>query len=190
MEKVEVHRGWLEKADGLPQVCLKTGEATGGKVQKRKLITAPAWAVIFIALGALPYVLIRMAMGEQVTLHMPRSSATIKKSRLLTAAGWLAILVGFMVFVVGAGGNSSVQMIAGGLIVVAAIAFLIWVRRACSVSIRMKHKDPTVRLKGVHPVAAAAIQRHIAASLAMTNTQPPPMSAWTGPVVPGGVTGR
>jgi hypothetical protein len=190
MEKVEIHRGWLEKADGLPQICLKTGTATGGKVQKRKLMTAPSWAAIFIVLGALPYVLIRMAMGEQITMYVPRTAASVTKSRLLTGAGWLAMFVGFMVFVVGAGGSSSVGMIGGGLIMVASIAFLIWVRRTCSVGVKMKHKDPTVRLSGVHPVAAAALHRHISASLATTNTPPPPMSAWTGPVVPGGITGR
>jgi hypothetical protein len=190
MEKVEIHRGWLEKADGLPQICLKTGEASGGKVQKRKLMTAPTWAAIFILLGALPYVLIRMAMGEQITLHLPRTAASVTKSRLLAGAGWLAMFVGFMVFVVGAGGSSSVVMIAGGLIMVAAIAFLIWVRRTYGVGVKMKHQDPTVRLSGVHPVAAAAIQRHISASLAVANTPAPPLSAWTGPVVPGGITGR
>jgi hypothetical protein len=157
MEDAEIHRGWLERSDALPHTCFRTGQPTGGMVRKRKLVTAPAWTGVLILLGALPYILLRTAVGETVTLLIPESPENRKQRRLTVAVAILLAMVGFGLFVFGTYNKVTPVWPLGLVIIIGSIALSIWNVRAHSIGVRMKHKDPTVRLKRVYPGAAVAM---------------------------------
>jgi hypothetical protein len=178
MEDILIHRGWLERAEALPQICLRTGQPTGGLVLKRKLTTAPGWTAIFVVFGALPYLLIRMAIGDNVTLLVPESTENRKQRRLIGAGVIALAMVGMVIFLKGADRSSGPIAWLGVAMGVGAVALAIWNRKAHSIGVRMKHKDPTVRLKRVDPSIAAAMRAHMT-PLAPGSSFPPP-AAMTG----------
>jgi hypothetical protein len=53
VDKIVINRGWLEQTNALPPICLRTGVATDGNIEKRKISTAPAWAGVFVVFGGL-----------------------------------------------------------------------------------------------------------------------------------------
>ena len=161
VEELDIHRGWLEQTGGLPPICLRTGLQTGGRVRKRKVVTAPAWVAIFILFGALPYALLRMAIGEQMTFLIPESPDLRKKRWSTAAAATLLATFGFFVLIVGVANQHAAYGLLGFAMVIGSIALAIWNGRAHSVAVRVKHKDPTVRLKRVDANTAAEIRRHM-----------------------------
>ena len=139
-------------------MCLRTGAPTEGLVQKRKITTAPPWVGIFIIFGALPYAILRAAIGEQITLLVPESRE-VRKRRQLTAAATVALVfVGLLAFTVGAVKNQALTEIVGALVFVGAIGLAIWNGQQHSIGVRMKHKDPTVTLKRLNADVASQLQ--------------------------------
>lgn len=176
MEDVLIHRGWLERPNALPQICLRTGQPTGGIVRKRKIITAPAWIAVCVVFGALPYLLLRMVTGENVTLHVPESPENRKQRRLTGSAAIALVFVGLMISFVGADRSSGAIALVGVAMFVGALALVIWSSFTHSIRVRMKHKDPTVRLKRVDPGTAAALRIHMMPP-ASGSALPPPNAA-------------
>ena len=158
MEDVRIHRGWLERSEVLPHICLRTGQPSGGMVRKRKIVTAPAWTAILVVLGALPYILARTAVGENITFYVPESPENRKQRRLMVAAAFALAIVGTVVMVGGMFAESNPTFLLGLAVIISAVPLSIWNVRAHSIGVRMKHQDPTVRLKRVHPSAAATLQ--------------------------------
>jgi hypothetical protein len=153
VDKIAINRGWLEQANALPPVCLKTGQPTEGETQKRTPKTAPAWTPVLFLFGIVPYAIARNVAGERVTLHIPKTRSGTKASLIYERIGLLAATIGFVLIVVAAGVGSGATYCLGFAAIVAAIVLANWEARANNIGTRLKHKDPIVVLSRVHPDA-------------------------------------
>jgi hypothetical protein len=190
MQKVEVHRGWLEQAGGIPPVCLRTGEPTNGLVRKRNIVTAPGWVAIFVLFGALPYIIARSAVGDKVTLQLPISPACRNKSRIYSLVA-LVVCIASVVPIGGGLGGSSTMVLLGLAVFCGGIGLAIWNRLTHNIGIKMSHKNPTVTLKRIHPDAATALRDRVASALATRPPAPQGPAVWSPPAgsVPGAFFG-
>jgi hypothetical protein len=156
VDKIAINRGWLEQANALPPICLKTGLATHGNIQKRIVSTAPLWAAVFIVFGGLGYIIARSAFGETVTLHIPRAKG-VKEPHSISVGILSLYLLAISFLVLGAGTAGLLANVSGLVTLVVATALAVMNSQTKAVGVRMKHADPTVVLNRVHPAAAQVL---------------------------------
>jgi hypothetical protein len=156
VEKIAINRGWLEQTNALPPICLMTGVATDGNVQKRKISTAPAWVGVFLVFGLIGYIILRAALGETLTLNLPRAKR-IKVPHSISVGILFLYLIALSFLVLGVGSVGMPAVLSGLVTLVVATTLAVTNTQTKTVGVRIKHANPTIVLNRVHPVAAQAL---------------------------------
>lgn len=70
-----------------PHVCVKTGRPAQTLV-KVQLRWSPAWTIVFLILGPIPYIIAALVAGKRRDVELPATLAVAKRRRLLVSLAW------------------------------------------------------------------------------------------------------
>jgi hypothetical protein len=119
---------WAATGYGLPGVCARHGEPATQRVNTRFVSRAPAWAIPFILLGALPYLIVVMAVRKTVNAQNWPYCAQCQAQRqrnLIIGVGGLVLSIVILCTGTSLTDNDSTSALAGLMILVGAVLFFV-----------------------------------------------------------------
>jgi hypothetical protein len=154
-------------AGTLPPICVLTGQSTPGRHSVR-YSSAPRWTIALLFAGVLPYLVGSRLLTRTVTGSLPMCAAALRRFVVQRAATIVIVVIAPLLclvaggLILGSGGavGGSLLLAGFGLVVVGAIGCSIW---SGAIGIAGVVEDRPgwgrwVRLRGVNPTFAAAVQ--------------------------------
>jgi membrane-bound ClpP family serine protease len=172
---------------GLPAVCVKTGQPADRWV-RRSFSTAPRWTYWLLlagvlVLGVIPYLIVRAVVSVKATGQLPFTRTVASRLVAFTVGGLAALLVGIILFVVGAAANSGAVAVLGVLLFFLGLVLLVASGRMSPRAVVRKQNefpnDRVVVLRKVHPKFAEAVSAQQRAGQQPTSWQAPPSTTAT-----------
>jgi hypothetical protein len=141
--------------DGLPHLCVKTGEPTGS-TRQQDFADIPGWTLLLIFWGLIPFLIAAGFGRRKITVDLPASEETMRRIRLvdLGAVAGLVLAIGLLV----AAFVSEEALFAWAGIAVALITLVAAAGLRRMVWVTGRLNDEILWLHGVHPAFAEQAQ--------------------------------
>jgi hypothetical protein len=91
----------MEKTATLPDRCVKTNEPANGRRLKRSLSWHHPAVFAVVLLNVIIYAIVAMVVRKTAVIYIGVSEETLAHRRKMMVIGWVIVLLGFGVFIVG-----------------------------------------------------------------------------------------
>ena len=149
----------MHKSAQLPDVCVKSGEPSVGRLKRNLQWFHPA-IYLTLLVAILLYAILVAVLSKRATIYIGLSEKWFKKRRQALIIGWVSALIGVLLFV-GSFVLAAQEAPLWGLVMLVGIfvflAAIIYGSYAARMVTAQKIDDQYVWLKGVHPDVLAKL---------------------------------